>query len=120
MDIAHYFNWTYVSIVSSEGQYGDSGLTAFIRSARNRGVCIAANEKVTMHANASSFDQIMESLLSKPNAKGVVLFLRMEDARGLLLAAKRVGKVGQFIFLGKHIFCLREPLRLSSVKILKG
>lgn len=58
-----------------------------------------------MHANASSFDQIMESLLSKPNAKGVVLFLRMEDARGLLLAAKRVGKVGQFIFLGKQSFC---------------
>lgn len=31
--------------------------------------------------------------------KGVVLFLRMEDARGLLLAAKRAGKVGQFTFL---------------------
>jgi ABC-type branched-subunit amino acid transport system substrate-binding protein len=48
VDIVAHFNWSYVSIVSSEGQYGDSGLTAFIRSAKARSICIAANEKVTL------------------------------------------------------------------------
>lgn len=72
VDLVALFGWTYVSIVSSEGQYGDSGLTAFIRSARSRNICIAANEKVTHSANSNSFDQIMESLLSKPNAKGKI------------------------------------------------
>lgn len=54
VDVARAFNWTYVSIVSSEGQYGDSGMKAFLAEARARNVCIAVNEEVT-HAARLSF-----------------------------------------------------------------
>ena len=78
VDIVQNFNWSYVSIVSSEGQYGDSGMKAFISTARARNICIAINEKVPHSANKAQFDQIFQNLLNKPNARAVVLFVRME------------------------------------------
>ena len=89
VDVARAFNWTYVSIVSSEGQYGDSGMKAFLAEARARNVCIAVNEKVPHAARDQHFDSVLAHLKTKPAAHTVVLFVRMEDARGLLKAAER-------------------------------
>lgn len=83
------FNWSYVSLVSSEGQYGDSGATAFQREARARNICIAASEKIPHSATEEVFDAVYASLLQKISARGVVLFTRAEDAAGVLRAAAR-------------------------------
>ncbi|XP_054710934.1 metabotropic glutamate receptor-like [Uloborus diversus] len=92
VDLVQRFNWSYVSLVSSEGQYGDSGMTAFQREARSRNICIAASEKVPHSATSEVFDTIYQNLLQKPNARGVVLFTRDADASGILKAAKRLNK----------------------------
>ena len=55
--------------------------------------------QVAHSANETTFDQIFESLLGKSNARAVVLFLRMEDARGLLLAAHRAQAPDAFIWI---------------------
>lgn len=89
VDLVSSFAWSYVSIVSSEGQYGDSGAKAFVHEARARNVCIAVNEKVPGSATEQQFDRIFAHLLTKPNARVVVLFVRMEDARAILRSAQR-------------------------------
>lgn len=89
VDLVSFYNWSYVSLVSSEGQYGESGSSEFTMYARNRGICIAVHEKVPQRGNDTKFDRIVDNLLRKEKAKTVVLFLRMEDAKGLLRAAKR-------------------------------
>ncbi|XP_054164108.1 metabotropic glutamate receptor-like isoform X2 [Oppia nitens] len=99
VDLVQSFNWSYVSLVTSEGQYGDSGMNAFAREAKKRNICIAMNEKVPMNADQHYFNQILTNLKMKSNAKGVVLFLRAEDNRGLLEAAKAANQTNSFSFI---------------------
>lgn len=87
-DIVLKLNWSYVSLVSSEGLYGDSGSKEFMKQASVRRICIATHEKVSPTTDMNAYDLIVSNLL-KRNATGVVLFTRAEDTRELLLAVKR-------------------------------
>lgn len=90
-EILRAFNWTYVSTVASEGDYGETGIEAFEQEARLRNICIATSEKVgRSNAKRSSYEAVVRQLLQKPNARVVVLFLRSDDARELLGAATRL------------------------------
>uniref|UniRef100_A0A670YS84 Glutamate metabotropic receptor 2 n=1 Tax=Pseudonaja textilis TaxID=8673 RepID=A0A670YS84_PSETE len=89
-EILRYFNWTYVSTVASEGDYGETGIEAFEQQARARNICIATSEKVGRSMNKKTFDGVIKALMQKPSARVVVLFTRSEDARELLAAAQRI------------------------------
>ena len=99
VDILHHFGWTYVSTVSSEGDYGESGIDSFNEQARARNICIAVAEKVSQSAKEKDFDDIISRLLQKPNARVIVLFLRGEDARDILLGAKRRNITNHFVWI---------------------
>uniref|UniRef100_A0A674KAY8 Glutamate metabotropic receptor 2 n=1 Tax=Terrapene triunguis TaxID=2587831 RepID=A0A674KAY8_9SAUR len=89
-EILRFFNWTYVSTVASEGDYGETGIEAFEMEARARNICIATSEKVGRSMNKKTFEGVIKALLQKPSARVVVLFTRSEDARELLAAAQRI------------------------------
>ncbi|XP_072292019.1 metabotropic glutamate receptor 3 [Eucyclogobius newberryi] len=89
-EILRYFNWTYVSTVASEGDYGETGIEAFEHEARMRNICIATSEKVGRTNAKKSYEAVIRQLLQKPNARVAVLFLRSDDARELLAAAARL------------------------------
>lgn len=94
-DIVHKFNWKYVSLVSSEGLYGDSGSKEFAKQASFREICIATHEKIPPTADYNAYDGIVQALY-KRNATGVVLFTRAEDTKELLLAVKRAKLLNKF------------------------
>lgn len=52
IDIATYFNWTYVSLVYSADEYGELGADAFKKEARKKNVCIAIEERIVMKTDA--------------------------------------------------------------------
>lgn len=81
VDIVKSLNWSYVSTIYSEGSYGEYGIEVFNTEASERNVCIAISEKVPSTADDKIFDAIIAKLLKKPNARGVILFTRAEDAR---------------------------------------
>ncbi|KAL4617943.1 metabotropic glutamate receptor 3-like [Arapaima gigas] len=89
-EILRFFNWTYVSTVASEGDYGETGIEAFEQEARLRNICIATSEKVGRSNAKKSYDAVIRQLLQKSNARVVVLFMRSDDARELLAAASRL------------------------------
>ncbi|XP_014609016.1 PREDICTED: metabotropic glutamate receptor [Polistes canadensis] len=89
VDVVKSANWSYVSTVYSEGSYGEHGIEVFTREAIERNVCIAAAVKVPSAANDQIFDDIIQRLIKKSNARAVVLFTRAEDARGILEATRR-------------------------------
>lgn len=89
VDVVKSANWSYVSTVYSEGSYGEYGIEVFTREATERNVCIAAALKVPSAADDKVFDDIIQRLNKKPNARAIVLFTRAEDARGILEAARR-------------------------------
>lgn len=120
VDVVQRFNWSYVSLVTSEGQYGDSGMTAFTREARARNICIAVNEKVPHSATMETFDQIYQNLLLKANARGVVLFTRAEDARGVLAAAKRANRSEDFVWVASDGWGKQEKLVEGLEEVAEG
>ena len=99
VDIVQHFNWTYVSTVASEGEYGVSGIEYFQREARARNICLAETQKVSSNPTPAEFDDIIDKLSRKNNAKVVILFLREEDAKGLLNAATRKNIQGKFTWI---------------------
>lgn len=87
-DIVQRLGWSYVSLVSSEGLYGDSGSKEFMKQAASRKICIATHEKISPTMEEIAYDSLVVTLQQR-NATGVVLFLRAEDTSGLLSAVKR-------------------------------
>lgn len=99
VDIVQFFNWTYVSTVASEGEYGVSGIEYFQQEARARNICLAETIKISSDPTHDEYYQVIEKLLKKNNAKVVILFLREEDAKGVLDAASRKNISGKFTWI---------------------
>ncbi|XP_060600665.1 metabotropic glutamate receptor 3-like isoform X2 [Ruditapes philippinarum] len=99
VDIVQFFNWTYVSTVASEGEYGVSGIEFFQKEARSRNICLAETLKISSNPTHEEYNQIIEKLLKKTNAKVVILFLREEDAKGVLEAASHKNISGKFTWI---------------------
>ena len=99
VDIVQEFNWTYVSIVHSEGEYGESGIDFFKHEAKAKNICIAASKEISLRATNATYDEVIKELLGKPEAKVVIVFVRSEDATGLLNAASRRNLTGKFVWI---------------------
>lgn len=117
-EILRFFNWTYVSTVASEGDYGETGIEAFEQEARMRNICIATSEKVGRSMNKKTYDGVVRALLQKPNARVVVLFTRSEDARELLAAAQRANV--SFMWVASDGWGALESVVAGSEAVAEG
>ncbi|CAD5124655.1 unnamed protein product [Dimorphilus gyrociliatus] len=97
-DIVDFFNWTYVSTVASEGDYGEKGIEAFKDELTARNVCTAIEAKVPQSSNKQNFEKIVKELKNN-EARVVALFLRVEDATQLLSAAQRLNMIDSFVWI---------------------
>lgn len=101
VDIVKRYNWTYVSAVHTEGNYGESGMEAFKDMSAKEGICIAHSYKIYSNAGEQSFDKLLEKLRSHlPKARVVVCFCEGMTVRGLLMAMRRLGLADEFLLLG--------------------
>uniref|UniRef100_A0AAR2IKK1 G-protein coupled receptors family 3 profile domain-containing protein n=1 Tax=Pygocentrus nattereri TaxID=42514 RepID=A0AAR2IKK1_PYGNA len=101
VDIVRHMGWNYVSTVASEGNYGESGVDAFIQKSReDGGVCISQSVKIPREPKVGEFDKIIHRLGENPNARVVIIFANEDDIRRLLQAAKKVNLTGHFLWVG--------------------
>uniref|UniRef100_A0A672RDK0 Metabotropic glutamate receptor 8-like n=1 Tax=Sinocyclocheilus grahami TaxID=75366 RepID=A0A672RDK0_SINGR len=101
LDIVTAMGWNYVSTLASEGNYGESGVEAFVQISRETGgVCIAQSLKIPREPRPGEFDKIILRLLETPNARAVVMFANEDDIRRVLDAAKRNNQTGHFLWVG--------------------
>uniref|UniRef100_A0A8B9LGP6 Glutamate receptor, metabotropic 4 n=1 Tax=Astyanax mexicanus TaxID=7994 RepID=A0A8B9LGP6_ASTMX len=101
VDVVRFMGWNYVSTVASEGNYGESGVDAFIQRAFEEGnVCISQTVKIPREAKEGEFDKIIRNLGENPNARVVISFANEDDIRQLLQAAKKANQTGHFIWVG--------------------
>ncbi|XP_056417376.1 metabotropic glutamate receptor 5 isoform X1 [Hyla sarda] len=101
VDIVKRYNWTYVSAVHTEGNYGERGMEAFKDMSAKDGVCIAHSYKIYSNAGEQNFDKLLMKLRSHlPKARVVVCFCEGMTVRGLLMAMRRQGINGEFLLLG--------------------
>ncbi|XP_070967870.1 metabotropic glutamate receptor 4-like isoform X1 [Oncorhynchus clarkii lewisi] len=101
VDIVKAMRWNYVSTVASEGNYGESGVDAFIQKSReDGGVCISQSVKIPREPKQGEFDKVIRRLRENPNARVVIIFANEDDIRRLLQAAKKANQTGHFIWVG--------------------
>ncbi|XP_064206896.1 glutamate receptor, metabotropic 5a [Anguilla rostrata] len=101
VDIVKRYNWTYVSAIHTEGNYGESGMEAFKDMAAKEGICIAHSDKIYSNAGEQGFDRLLGKLRSHlPKARVVACFCEGMTVRGILMAMRRQGLVGEFLLVG--------------------
>ncbi|KAI2659166.1 Metabotropic glutamate receptor 8 [Labeo rohita] len=80
VDIVKAMGWNYVSTLASEGNYGESGVDAFIQISREAGgLCIAQSIKIPREPRPGEFDKIIKRLMETSNARGVIIFANEDD-----------------------------------------
>ncbi|XP_064190788.1 metabotropic glutamate receptor 1b isoform X1 [Anguilla rostrata] len=111
LDIVKRYNWTYVSAVHTEGNYGESGMEAFKELAAQEGLCIAHSDKIYSNAGEKHFDRLLRKLRERlPKARVVVCFCEGMTVRGLLMAMRRLGVAGEFLLIGSDGWADRDEV----------
>nr|XP_040037467.1 glutamate receptor, metabotropic 5a [Gasterosteus aculeatus aculeatus] len=101
VDIVKKYNWSYVSAIHTEGNYGESGMEAFKDMAAKEGICIAHSDKIYSNAGEQSFDKLLQKLRAHlPKARVVACFCEGMTVRGILMAMRRQRLVGEFLLVG--------------------
>ncbi|KAG5276820.1 hypothetical protein AALO_G00110140 [Alosa alosa] len=81
--------------------YGESGMEAFKELASEEGLCIAHSDKIYSNAGERHFDRLLRKLRERlPKARVVICFCEGMTVRGLLMAMRRLGVVGEFLLIG--------------------
>ncbi|XP_057694054.1 metabotropic glutamate receptor 5b [Corythoichthys intestinalis] len=121
VDIVKRYNWSYVSAINTEGNYGESGMEAFKDMAAKEGICIAHSGKIWSNAGEQSFDRLVERLRAHlPKARVVACFCEGMTVRNILMAMRRQGLVGEFLLVGSDGWADRYDVTDGYVKEAAG
>uniref|UniRef100_A0A3B4A4B6 G-protein coupled receptors family 3 profile domain-containing protein n=1 Tax=Periophthalmus magnuspinnatus TaxID=409849 RepID=A0A3B4A4B6_9GOBI len=121
VDIVKAMQWNYVSTVASEGNYGESGVDAFIqRSREDGGLCISQSLKIPREPKLNEFDKIIRRLSENPNARVVIIFANEDDIKRLLQAAKKANQTGHFIWVGSDSWGSKIAPILNQEEMAEG
>ncbi|CAC5419214.1 Metabotropic glutamate receptor 2,Metabotropic glutamate receptor 3,Metabotropic glutamate receptor 8,Metabotropic glutamate receptor 4,Metabotropic glutamate receptor 5,Metabotropic glutamate receptor 6 [Mytilus coruscus] len=103
VEIVRMLNWTYVSVVYEESSYGIQGFNELEKLLKEANICIATTEKLTKDsgvAGQDTYDDIVDKLKLKPNARGVIIFGSDQEVGELMEAVKRRNATGMFTWIG--------------------
>uniref|UniRef100_A0A3Q2U017 Metabotropic glutamate receptor 5 n=1 Tax=Fundulus heteroclitus TaxID=8078 RepID=A0A3Q2U017_FUNHE len=121
VDIVKRYNWSYVSAIHTEGNYGESGMEAFKDMAAKEGICIAHSGKIWSNAGEQSFDRLLERLRAHlPKARVVACFCEGMTIRNILMAMRRQKLVGEFVLVGSDGWADRSDVTDGYVREAAG
>uniref|UniRef100_A0A4W4DSA6 Metabotropic glutamate receptor 5 n=1 Tax=Electrophorus electricus TaxID=8005 RepID=A0A4W4DSA6_ELEEL len=121
VDIVKRYNWSYVSAIHTEGNYGESGMAAFKEMAGKEGICIAHSDKIWSNAGEQNFDRLLLKLRSHlPKARVVACFCEGMTVRGILMAMRRQNLAGEFLLVGSDGWADRYDVTDGYVREAAG
>ena len=92
-----------IQVLYSDNTYGRGGVSDLILAARMEGICIAAQQRVSSNTSVDieAANNVAASLLKRPNATVVVMFMHMEYTNAVLQAVGRNPMIlGKYLFVG--------------------
>ena len=115
-DILEYFNWTYVSIVVSEDEYGRNGLYALGKMLKLRNFCIAEEASFS---TKEDMDRIIQRLQDDTRQRVVVLWCGRPKAIEFLKEA--TGKLSNITWIGTESWGdNKDVLKEVDFNLIKG
>lgn len=115
--------WNFVSALYSDTDYGRSAIETLedvLKSlpAADK-ICLAVKRSFTIHSTKSKLNEILDAVKAKPDAKGVILFTTVEDAK-LILAEFESKKMTEYVFIGMDdLLGDLEGVQLSTEMLLR-
>lgn len=103
IDIVLRFGWSYISVVNSHGEYGESGIRKLKEFATEFNICIDVDWSLNRFPTDEEYKNLINSLIEsslETNMSAVVLFVTQNDARKILEAAKLNDKEHRFTWIG--------------------
>lgn len=98
VDIARYFNWTYVASIAADDPYGRSGIEFFRKHANPQGICLAMERyfpvDVPQIDRVNKIKDIIDELKTIPNVRVVILYCDRRGAIDIVTQAKERGVTG--------------------------
>ncbi|KAB0389143.1 hypothetical protein E2I00_012758, partial [Balaenoptera physalus] len=92
---------TRYDFFSRVGNYGESGVDAFVQISREAGgVCIAQSIKIPREPKPGEFNKVIRRLMETPNARGIIIFANEDDIRRVLEAARQANLTSYFLWVG--------------------
>ncbi|XP_020022402.2 metabotropic glutamate receptor 6 [Castor canadensis] len=121
VDIVRALGWNYVSTLASEGNYGESGVEAFVQISREAGgVCIAQSIKIPREPKPGEFDKVIRRLMETPNARGIIIFASEDDIRRVLEATRQANLTSHFLWVGSDSWGSKTSPILSLEDVAVG
>ncbi|XP_061688171.1 glutamate receptor, metabotropic 6b isoform X4 [Syngnathoides biaculeatus] len=121
VDIVKAMGWNYVSTLASEGNYGESGVDAFLQISREAGgLCIAQSIKIPREPRPGEFEKIIKRLMETSNARGVIIFANEDDIKRVLQAAKTANLTGHFLFVGSDSWGAKNSPIQDQEEVAEG
>ncbi|XP_019617134.1 PREDICTED: metabotropic glutamate receptor 3-like [Branchiostoma belcheri] len=100
VDLLQYFNWTYVSLVYSDGGYGFEGMRSLQEKVAQTDICIATVQQVCRSSTDRHVEDVIRKLQSYPEARVVIMFTTIFETNMILSASLRLNTTGQFVWVG--------------------
>ncbi|CAG5104224.1 Similar to Grm4: Metabotropic glutamate receptor 4 (Mus musculus) [Cotesia congregata] len=101
LEILKRFEWTYVSVVYSDTEYGNHGYETLVSLANNYSICFSAPQRIDKeHFVAEDYDNVIRTITNKTQVRVVVLFAEKTTTLRVLEAARRLGVGTRFVWIG--------------------
>ncbi|CAH0554825.1 unnamed protein product [Brassicogethes aeneus] len=111
VDIVRLLGWSYVSIIYEESNYGIKAFEELEDLLGEYNICIAVKEKLVKDsgvAGESAYDNIVQKLLTKPRARGCIIFGSDQEVAELMKAVRRCNATGAFSWIGSDGWSARS------------
>nr|XP_050866767.1 metabotropic glutamate receptor 2-like isoform X1 [Vespula vulgaris] len=101
LEILKQFEWTYVSIVYSDTEYGNHGYETLTSLAYLYSICFSTPQRINKeHFKNEDYDTVIRTIANKTDVRVVVLFAEKSTTLRVLDAAKRLNVGTRFLWIG--------------------
>ncbi|XP_034475768.1 metabotropic glutamate receptor 2 [Drosophila innubila] len=111
VEIVKTMGWTYVSIIYEESNYGIKAFEELEVLLGRHNICIANKEKLVKDSGVAediAYDNIVQKLLTKPLARGAIIFGSDQEVRQVMRAVRRLNATGAFSWIGSDGWSARN------------
>ncbi|XP_065155230.1 metabotropic glutamate receptor 2-like [Atheta coriaria] len=111
VDIVKLLGWSYVSIIYEESNYGIKAFEELEDLLAEYNICIAIKEKLVKDSGVAdeiAYDSIVQKLLTKPRARGAIVFGSDQEVAGVMRAVRRNNATGSFSWIGSDGWSARS------------
>ncbi|XP_065293102.1 metabotropic glutamate receptor 5-like isoform X2 [Dermacentor albipictus] len=114
------YNWTYISTVNTEGNYGYNGIDEFTSRAKDAGICVANSHAIPTDADDEDYNAVVRSIDKFGTARVVVCFCEGFTVQALINATARLRVAGKYIFFGSDGWSDRQDVVKNQEKASVG